>query len=144
MQSRESFFTGEVFLRMLVCFCTLHSLFTLLCIWESLYSFERLKQVCVCVLEQWDLINGESKADWSRHSSKQSQSNRPPSTACRSSQQIKNLMDIDQIPSNKPTAIILSQPPFAFLAQSVCVRAQSQGFFSRRTVSHSRRCFGGK
>lgn len=90
--------------------------------------------LCVCVLEQWDLINGESKADWSRHSSKQSQSNHPPTTACRSSQQIKTLMDIDQIPSNKPTAIILSQPPFTFLTHvSVCVA-------SWRTV----RCFGEK
>jgi len=53
-------------------------------------------------------------------------------------------MDIDQIPSNKPTAIILSQPSFAFLTQSVCVRAQSQGVFSRRTVLHRRRYFGGK
>lgn len=111
-----------------------------LCVCEkkSLLIWKAEIGLCVCVLDQWDLINGESKADWSRHSSKQSQSNHPSTTACRSSQQIKTLMDIDQIPSNKPTAIILSQPSFAFLTHaSVCVA-------SRRTVLLYRRCFGEK
>lgn len=94
--------------------------------WERIVSFEM--GLCVCVLEQWDLIKRESKPDCLMHSSKQSPSNHPPAAACRSSQQIKTLMDIDQTP-NKPKAAVQSQPvlPFShtYLCISVCAELAS-------------------
>lgn len=95
---------------------------TLVLLWERIFSFEMV--LCVCVLEQWDLIKRKSKPDCLMHSSKQSQSNHPPAAACRSSQQIKTLMDIDQTPSNKPKAGVQSEPAFAFLTHKhLCVCA---------------------